>query len=1176
MPKLSTPIGELRPRYGVVVVGSGYGGSIAALRMSQRQAGGANRSVCVLERGVERHAGEFPATLRSTIRELQADTRIGHIGRRTGLFDLRIDQDISVLVGCGLGGTSLINAGVMLQPLPSVWQDRRWPQKLRSPDALAREFKIAFEALSPQACPPDVALLKVTQLFEAAQTAVPRGPRGVRPPVAVSFAADVNQFGVRRQRCTLCGDCFTGCNHDAKNTVDTNYLAAAASAGAAIFCGVDVRTIERHQPSGDWLLHVRLLDRVWSQFGRPELAVRAGAVFLSAGTLGSTEILLRSRARHGVKVSRRLGRHFSGNGDAIAFAYNAVEPVNGIGYGRNLPVDASVGPTIAGMLDERKTTGIMIQEGAVPGVLAPVLRFTAPFIARVTRLPGDTSFDLSFKHVRREIESLLRGARVGALARTQTFLAMSRDDGIGVLRLSRDRLRVRWTGAGSRPLFKRIAQRLAQLTRATGARYVINPFWSRLFGRRLVTVHPLGGCPLGDGAEDGVVNDRGQVFSAEKGQGVYDNLYVCDGSIVAAPLGVNPALTIAALAERIASGAALPNSDAPAQRAGRVDPARPGIHYGERLRGVLHLDGAATRLELVLHISAESVADLLETASHEARIVGVARTPSLRNRRWTISDGTLNVMVDDPRRADSRLMVYRLKLTSSSGEAFWLHGQKTINLETCRRSTWRAISSVRFVAYRSNDPEPIVPDNPLAFGALCGWVDYWSAPPAMRPRDGVAARLPVELSHHRVAGVGHVRSGLIDALRLVASMQVVYEPNPWNRLNLILRYGQHFADAVFQARVWPLRRTLRADPFHRATIELPKGLQPKEFPDTRTDGPRRFLLTAYPGDSDGRPPVILAPGFGMAADAFLVGRPSLVDYLSDAGYQVWLLDYRASDRIDSSLSQFTLDDLVGDFRDAIHLVRRETNERVRIIAHCVASLSTTMTLLQGGPVTDDVHSVILSQSFAFLDHPLINKVKAWIRLPQVLRVLGFRPILTVDVDLRSGRGSRFLDRLLHAYPTIEHCSSGVCRRLLLLYGEVVRHAQLDLATHDMLYDLFDRANLTTFEHLACIIRRGHIVDSHGQNVYLRPENGRHLTMPITLIQGKANRLFRPAGAHRTHAWLLKHGDQADRTANETRFRLEEIPEYGHLDTFIGRNAARDVFPRLLDALRYMERLPRVA
>ena len=131
-----------------------------------------------------------------------------------------------------------------------------------------------------------------------------------------------------------------------------------------------------------------------------------------------------------------------------------------------------------------------------------------------------------------------------------------------------------------------------------------------------------------------------------------------------------------------------------------------------------------------------------------------------------------------------------------------------------------------------------------------------------------------------------------------------------------------------------------------------------------------------------------------------------------------------------------------------------------------------------------MHSVVLSQSFAFIDHPFINRLKAWLRLPQVLQFLGFDSVLTSDFDLRSGFWSRVLDRLLHLYPTVEHCSSGVCRRLLLLYGEVHRHEQLDLKTHDMLYHLFDRANLTTFAHLALMIRCGHILDRHGRNTYL--------------------------------------------------------------------------------------------
>ena len=129
MAYLSAPIGDLRPEYDVVVVGSGYGGAIAALRMLEKWP---PSSVCVLERGPERQAGEFPSTIRAALGQSQVDTRMGRVGRRTALFDMRVNKDVSVLVGCGLGGTSLINAGVMLEPLPDVFAADRWPGR---PDA---------------------------------------------------------------------------------------------------------------------------------------------------------------------------------------------------------------------------------------------------------------------------------------------------------------------------------------------------------------------------------------------------------------------------------------------------------------------------------------------------------------------------------------------------------------------------------------------------------------------------------------------------------------------------------------------------------------------------------------------------------------------------------------------------------------------------------------------------------------------------------------------------------------------------------------------------------------------------------------------------------------------------------------------------------------------------------
>src|SRR4051794_35168910 len=118
--RLSNPPEDLRDRYDVVVVGSGYGGGIAASRLAR-----AGREVCLLERGKEFQAPDYPDTMRQFVKESQFDLPARHIGSKTGLYDLRFNDDINVFIGCGLGGTSLINAGVSLRVEPSVLDDER-------------------------------------------------------------------------------------------------------------------------------------------------------------------------------------------------------------------------------------------------------------------------------------------------------------------------------------------------------------------------------------------------------------------------------------------------------------------------------------------------------------------------------------------------------------------------------------------------------------------------------------------------------------------------------------------------------------------------------------------------------------------------------------------------------------------------------------------------------------------------------------------------------------------------------------------------------------------------------------------------------------------------------------------------------------------------------------------
>ena len=127
MQRLSIPLTHIRPRYDAVVVGSGYGGAIAASRLAR-----AGLQVCLLERGREMHPGDFPETPDQGMREIQMDWPGRRLGSRLGLYDFRVNPEISVLSGCGLGGTSLINANVVIEPDPRNWLDPVWPEALRA------------------------------------------------------------------------------------------------------------------------------------------------------------------------------------------------------------------------------------------------------------------------------------------------------------------------------------------------------------------------------------------------------------------------------------------------------------------------------------------------------------------------------------------------------------------------------------------------------------------------------------------------------------------------------------------------------------------------------------------------------------------------------------------------------------------------------------------------------------------------------------------------------------------------------------------------------------------------------------------------------------------------------------------------------------------------------------
>ena len=548
--RLSKPVRELKQHYDVVVVGSGYGASVAASRLSR-----CGRKVAILERGKEYSPGSFPDSLSKARAEFQLSGCGRKFGSATGLMDFRFGEDIHILLGCGLGGTSLINANVCLKPDPRVFEDLVWPERLRKDGTLMEGFARARRMLRPLTYSDTPSLRKLDALGMSARAL---GTELEHPPLHISFEARANAANIVQPACTLCGDCCSGCNVGAKTTTVVTYLADAAAFGAEIFTELSVRFLSKND-DGSWTVHFKPVfpDRRNDDAGLETQTLTASSVVLGAGTLGSNEILLRSKGR-GLAISERLGFGFTGNADMITMGYNNDVPINGVGVGNPPKFNGEpVGPAVAGLIDLRNTAelndGVALVEASIPSSTAPLL---APMLVPGGKIFGqdtDQGFTDELDEMGRAALSLVAGAYRGAVHNTQTFLAVGHDDAGGRMVLEGGELRIKWPGLADQSVYARIDEICTRAVAATGGTYMRNPLSNASLGGNPLSVHPLGGCRMADDISGGVVNHKCEVFDANPDSGpasVHSGLYVCDGSVLPRSVGIHPLFTITAIVER--------------------------------------------------------------------------------------------------------------------------------------------------------------------------------------------------------------------------------------------------------------------------------------------------------------------------------------------------------------------------------------------------------------------------------------------------------------------------------------------------------------------------------------------------------------------------------------------------------------------------------------------------
>ncbi|AEO62896.1 uncharacterized protein THITE_41229 [Thermothielavioides terrestris NRRL 8126] len=1210
-PRLSRPVELLRSAYDVVVIGSGYGGGVAASRMARTGA----LSVCLLERGREKWPGEYPTGAAESVRELHCSGVLApgplrgrpvEGGDPTGLFHLVLGRGQSAVVANGLGGTSLINANVFIEADKETLAMQDWPPEIRNNvDELDRYYDKVAAVLEPKEYPAEWPALPKAEMLQKQAELLGLGSKFKKVRQTTRFINGPNSCGVEMSPSTLTGQDTTGLNDGSKNTTLVTYVADAWNWGAEIFCECEVRHIEKVKNGEGYRVYFAWHGRNRGLFKANLLGdlmwVHAKkAVFLAAGAIASTEILLRSKAM-GLEMSDMVGQNMSGNGDMLAFGYNTDETVNAIGRAVPSPYNP-IGPTITSVIDCREghdnpLDGFVIEEGAVPHALSHFLQ------AMLDLMPGKEAPE-NESLVQRTQAALARYGssflgpyfKKGAVEKTQVYLVMSHDSNQAILTLEDDKPVLEFLGVARSHHVKKLNQLLARATEAVGGTLVQNPFFE-LLGQE-ITVHPIGGaCMARDNTgKTGVTNHVGRVFTGQ-GSETYEGLIVTDGSVIPTALGANPFATIAALAERSVEAYATsqgltisqekndvldlfgepqhaPKRDRPRRRRGEIrameeqeslsvassairsarDLGAGGLGFTEVMSGFIHYDRRLTDDKRETYELAHRMAkSLCESARFFLTMQAFDTRELVRHAQHR---GMLTGTFVCPAVPGSPFMVQRGEFN-----LFILNNKApgTRNLTYDFDMTGVDGRKLHFHGYK-------VVDSSVALAPF----RFWRATSTLYVTisehvPGMCADLDDEDAWRRgaVLAKGIMQIQPADFLAQINTMA----PTGSNLVRKavsaasFLTYFTRKSLSLFLAPLTPLQYPTQS--FTGFVNNTP----PTRSVEVRaSDGVSSRLHVWEPTHVPGGNPANVRNLFmipGASVDHQIFALPTIpfnaVNYFTRAGYRVFVSVHRIS-KLMLAGSDCTTYDARLDLRACLEHIRREHGpDPVYTVAHCMGSVAFASGLLDGTIPAGWIRGITCSQVF-------MNPVWGPTNMAKVLAgpvpLDKFYSLLAGSwFSCSTSRGDTLvqqaLNQLLRLYPQArrEMCTNAACHRASLVFGRCWNHANLNEATHRQTDRFFGGVNMTLLHLLMRMGAEGHALGNAPLFERLTtPENVRRLRgLPVLLFVGRDNAVLSPEATERTYETLCDAFGDAD-------YRRRVVPGYGHLDCWMGRNAWKDVYP----------------